>query len=418
MTGKNLLGGIAVALSHPQFRLYWTSNLVSTIGRWIYRSSAAWFTWQLTESYSWLGIIAFADIFPLVVLSIFSGALSDRIGYMRVIKVTQALAWILAVALAVLILADWINIWILLAITIIHGCNEAVSTPPRVSIVNALVPQEDLSAAIALNSAQFNASRVVGPAIGGGLLLILNAGWVFVIAALTFIQFHIILYFIQAKSNAGGEGRISFELVRDMWDGCVYAWKNEGIRFLLTVLAVTGMLVRPFMELAPGFADTVFDMKSDGMAIILSSVGAGGLLGSLWLARRGQTEGLTALVTWSVGLQALFLILFSVTGFIWLAALFLIGVGVTMLVTGVGSQTLIQNAVAPDVRARVMSLFILLSWGLPAVGALIEGIVANFAGLQVTVGVGAGLCLLTTIWAVRRGRKLAASLEVTSGPAA
>ena len=110
---------------------------------------------------------------------------------MRVIKVTQALAWILAVALAVLILADWINIWILLAITIVHGCNEAISTPPRVSIVNALVPQEDLSAAIALNSAQFNASRVVGPAIGGGLLLASAAGMSFAFGYGVFTMFPI-----------------------------------------------------------------------------------------------------------------------------------------------------------------------------------------------------------------------------------
>ena len=84
----------------------------------------------------------------MVVLSMFAGALSDRIGYMRVIRATQLFALILAALLAVLILGDWIDIWILLAITIAHGCNEAISTPPQVSIVNALVPKKDLSAAI------------------------------------------------------------------------------------------------------------------------------------------------------------------------------------------------------------------------------------------------------------------------------
>ena len=412
MADRSLFGGIGVALSHPQYRLYFISNLVSTIGRWIYRSSAAWFTWKLTGSYEWLGIIAFADIFPMVVLSMFAGALSDRIGYMRVIRTTQLFALILAVLLAVLILGDWIDIWILLGITIAHGCNEAISTPPRVSIVNALVPKKDLSAAIGLNSAQFNASRVVGPAIGGSLLLFLNAGWVFAIAAATFVQFFIALFFIRTETgNAGGAGKLSATIIRDMWDGVTYAWSNIGIRFLLFLLALTGFLVRPFMELAPGFADKVFGMQSDGMAIILCSIGAGGLVGALSLARRGKTAGLTKLVTWAVGLQALALIFFTMTNNIFIGAVFLFLVGVSMLVTGVGSQTLIQNTVDASVRARVMSLFVMLSWGLPALGAWIEGALAEYFGLQWTVGIGATLCLLIGFLSVQAVKSLSNELE-------
>ena len=412
MADRSLFGGIGVALSHPQYRLYFISNLVSTIGRWIYRSSAAWFTWKLTGSYEWLGIIAFADIFPMVVLSMFAGALSDRIGYMRVIRTTQLFALILAVLLAVLILGDWIDIWILLGITIAHGCNEAISTPPRVSIVNALVPKKDLSAAIGLNSAQFNASRVVGPAIGGSLLLFLNAGWVFAIAAATFVQFFIALFFIRTETgNAGGAGKLSMTIIRDMWDGVTYAWSNIGIRFLLFLLALTGFLVRPFMELAPGFADKVFGMQSDGMAIILCSIGAGGLVGALSLARRGKTAGLTKLVTWAVGLQALALIFFTMTNNIFIGAVFLFLVGVSMLVTGVGSQTLIQNTVDASVRARVMSLFVMLSWGLPALGAWIEGALAEYFGLQWTVGIGATLCLLIGFLSVQAVKSLSNELE-------
>ncbi|MEK9684934.1 MAG: MFS transporter [Rhodospirillaceae bacterium] len=418
MSGNTIFGGIGVALSHQQYRLYFITNLICTIGRWIYRSSAAWFTWQLTGSYEWLGIIAFADIFPMVLLSMFAGALSDRIGYMRVIRATQLFGLLLAILLSVLILGDWIDIWVLLGITILHGCNEAISTPPRVSIVNALVPKEDLSAAIGLNSAQFNASRVVGPAIGGSLLLFLNAGWVFAIAALTFIQFYVALFFIRTESgNAGGQGKLSFALMRDMWDGVTYAWNDIGIRFLLALLALTGFLVRPFMELAPGFADKVFGMQSDGMAIILSSIGAGGLVGALSLARRGQTAGLTNLVTWAVAIQSAALILFTMTDNLFLGSVFLFVVGLAMLITGVGSQTLIQNTVDAAVRARVMSLFVMLSWGLPALGAWIEGAFAEYFGLQFTVGVGAFACLLVGLWSVRVGKKLSGKLEFVEKPA-
>ena len=341
-----------------------------------------------------------------------AGALSDRIGYMRVIKFTQFFAWVLALILAILILTDLITIWVLLGITILHGCNEAMSTPPRLSIVNALVPKEKLSTAIGLNSAAFNACRVFGPAIGGGLLLFFNAGWVFGIAALTFVQFYVALFFIRTESgNAGGDGKPSFSILKDIGEGVSYAWNMPGIRFLLALLALQGVLLRPFMELAPGFADKVFGMQSDGMAIILSSVGFGGLIGSLFIARRGKIAGLTMLVTWCVGLQSVALMLFVATNYIWLGAVFLFVIGVTMLVSGAGSQTLIQNTVASSVRARVMSLFVMLSWGLPAVGAWIEGMLAEFYGLRWTVGFGAAVCLVLGIWSIRWGKKYRSELE-------
>ena len=107
------------------------------------------------------------------------------------------------------------------------------------------------------------------------------------------------------------------------------------------------------------------------------------------------------------------LILFTITNNIFIGAVFLFLVGVSMLVTGVGSQTLIQNTVDASVRARVMSLFVMLSWGLPALGAWIKGALAEYFGLQVTVGIGATLCLLIGFWAVRAGKSLSNELEHT-----
>ena len=100
MAKSSFFGGIATALSNPQYRLYWSSNAVSTIGRWVYRTAVGWLTWELTKDPKWLGIVAFADVFPMVVLSIFAGALSDRIGYMKVIKITQLGMCVLGAAFA------------------------------------------------------------------------------------------------------------------------------------------------------------------------------------------------------------------------------------------------------------------------------------------------------------------------------
>jgi predicted MFS family arabinose efflux permease len=165
------------------------------------------------------------------------------------------------------------------------------------------------------------------------------------------------------------------------------------------------------MELLPGFAAQVFGRGPEGLAILLSSIGLGAMAASLWLARRGQMEGLTRLISNALVLSGIALILFTVAGHIALAAFFLVWVGVFMLIGGVGSQTLIQNVVEQKVRARVMSLFILISWGLPALGALVEGWIATFFGLQHTIAAGAAITLLVWLWGRPAGRKLAGELE-------
>jgi MFS family permease len=411
MVKSSVFGGIATALSNPQYRLYWSSNAVSTIGRWVYRTAVGWLTWELTKDPKWLGIVAFADVFPMVVLSIFAGALSDRIGYMKVIKITQLGMCVLGAAFAGSIYAGYLNIELIIALSVFHGTMEAMSTPARISIVHALVRREDLSAAIALGSAVFNASRVVGPAIAGSLLLWANPEAVMAVATLAFIQFYIVAFFIRAKDD-GGTGRISWELVDDMKQGIIYAWRNVEIRFLMLMLMAVGLLIRPVMELAPAFSAQVFGRGPDGYAILLSSIGAGAMVAALWLAWRGRTGGLMRLVVGSLAAQGLAVILFSISGNIYVGAAFLVFMGFFMLVGGVGSQTLIQNAVESTMRARAISLFIMISWGLPAVGALVMGWAASLFGLQASAAAGGVLTIIVWLIALRPARMLAPELEV------
>jgi MFS family permease len=409
---ETLFGGIGRALSHRMYRRYWTGNAVSTVGRWIFRTTLGWLVWEMTKSAAWLGAVAFAEIFPMVLLSVFAGAVSDRMGPLRLIRAVQLGICVTSIAFTVLLLAGAINIWVVVALAIVYGSLEALSTPPRVSYVHGLVPRADLSAAIALGSAMFNASRVLGPAIAGGLLLVFDFGYVFGIATLTFIQFYIVLFFLP-DDHGGGDARLSLSLLRDMWDGVVYVWNHPGIRYLMAILTAIGMLIRPFMELLPGFSAEVFGRSADGFAMLLSSIGAGAMVASLWLAHRGRTEGLTRLAATSLAMQGVALVLFTVTNVIWLAIPCLLVVGFFMLAAGVSSQTLIQNVAEARVRSRVLALFILLSWGLPAIGALIAGWLSEFFGLQLTIAVGAAATIGIWLWARAAGERLAPDLERT-----
>jgi MFS family permease len=406
------LGGIGKALSNASFRRYWTGNAISMTGRWIYRTGIGWLVWDLTKDPKWLGIIAFADLFPIVALSLIAGAISDRIGYLKVIRLSQFGICLAGASLTVALYAGFLNIGLIIGMSIIQGTLEAMATPARVAIVHALVTKEELSAAIALNSTAFNASRVLGPAIGGTLLLWAEPSNIIALATVAFIHFYIVMTFLKVE-DAGGDGSISWELIEDIKDGVVYAWHHSGIRFLMLMLAGVGLLIRPVMELTPGFADVVFGRGPDGYALLLSSIGVGAMVGSLWMARRGGTEGLTPLVVSSLVVQVVTVMLFAFSGNIYVGSAFLAGMGFFMMIGVVGSQTLIQNTVASALRARTMSLFILISWGLPAVGALFMGWSASFFGLQPTTVVGAALTLLIWLWSRPLVSRLAPVLEQT-----
>lgn len=239
MNVSSLFGGIGTALANPQFRLFWTGNAISTVGRWIYRTAIGWMVWELTKDPKWLGIVAFVDVFPMVVLSIVAGAISDRIGFVKLIKIAQMGLCLMGAGFSVAIYAGYLSIELIVGVSIVHGILEAMSTPPRIAIVHSLVKKDELSAAIALNSAMFNASRVVGPAIGGSLLLWADPGTVIALATLAFVTLYVVMLVLKVEAEGGG-GRISWELIADMKDGFVYAWRHAGIRFLMLMLTEIG----------------------------------------------------------------------------------------------------------------------------------------------------------------------------------
>ncbi len=172
MSTSSIFGGISQALANPRFRLFWIANGTATIGRWVYRTAVMWLAWDLTKSTTWLGAMAFADVFPMIVLSVFAGAISDRIGYARVIKATQLCFVLVGAGFTVLIFFDVITIWLVLALTICHGIIEAMSTPPRLAMVSAGGPE----GSIGVRGAQFRDLQRVSHCRSGYCRTLAGAG--------------------------------------------------------------------------------------------------------------------------------------------------------------------------------------------------------------------------------------------------
>ena len=409
MSLNALFGGIGRALSHPAYRTYWAGQGVNSIGRWMYRTAIGWLTWQLTESTTWLGIIAFADAIPLVFFTLIAGALTDQFGYFRIMRIVSFCATVLAAVFSALILFGHINVYWVLALTLLLGSCEAITYPARVSAVNALVPREDLAPAIALGSTTFNGARIIGPGIAGALILALGVGPVIGISASTYLIFSITL--LMVKPNELPRPNKRLDVVRDLIDGFKYVRSEPGVAFLLVLVGALGLFVRPYIDQLPGYAAQVFHRGPEGLAILLSAIGVGAMCAGFWVAQRGRVAGLTALVTFSTMAMGATVVLFCVFDNVWVAALCLALSGFFMLCSNVCSQTLIQHAIDPRMRGRVIGLFIVISWGLPALGSITMGWLASIVGLKPAIAGGGALAVLLWVWSRRVGPKVAARLE-------
>ena len=402
--------GIVEILKNPSYRNYTIGSSFSLVGTWVHRVAAGWLTWQLTESGAWLGIIAFADLFTMVLLSPFAGAIADRVDRLWLFKLFQLLSLFQAVAIAILVFTGLVTIELLLGLTIYLGVCHAFHTAARHALVPTLVPHEGIGAAIGLSSFIFNLARFIGPAVAGIIIVTAGVGPAFAFNALSFTIFLVVLMRVEvvrrdAIDKTGGG------IWSNIADGYRYTVAHPAIGPLLLLLIVSSFAARSIVDLLPGFAEDVFSRGAAGLAWLTSAMGLGATLAGLWLARRQGIVGLTGVVLAQLVVIAAALIAFVATDIFWVAIPALMLSGFAMIINGVGSQVLIQSTVAGAMRGRVMSLFTLILQGSPAFGTLIIGVVSESIGLRIPVAVAAVLCLAAWLWMLPRAAGVSRAFE-------
>lgn len=403
MIATRVFGGAAGALRIPLYRRYFTGHFLASIGRWMYRMSIGWLAWELTGSSVWLGAVAFADLAPTAILTIVAGAYADRLGAVRIIRMTLLLCTLLPGLLGVLVLTKLISIEMLICIAFLNGCVESFSQPARLSIINALVPKGDLPSAIALGSMSFNASRIVGPSLAGFVIVQTSVGAVMLLCSLGFLYFWLVMRSLRVDDKPAPKAE-HHGLWADIVDGFRYTKNHAGISFVMILLTATSLFIRPVIEMLPGIADKVFHVGPQQLALLLGAIGVGAVTASFFLARRGDLRGLTSVLVTSTFGTGIAVALAMQMPSLWLASLCFAFMGVFMLLGNVSAQTLIQNNVSAEYRARVMGLFIMFGHGLPAVGALAQGALADVIGLQSAIGSCAIVMLAFWAWALwKRG---------------
>jgi MFS family permease len=346
-----------------------------------------------------------------VILSPIAGAYADRFHPLKVCMGASALNALAAMTLVTLYFTGLLSVWSLFAVVLFNGVGSAFGQPVRFALIPNLLPRADLSPAIALSSMTFNLSRFSGPMIAGFVLQYLSAGWAFAMAACFQVIFFSVLRILKVDA-ATAPTKARGSIFRDIGEGIRYTARHPGIGPVIFLLLVSSVGTRPFIDLLPGFAASVFGRGPQGLATMTSTVGLGALVAGTYLALRHSVVGLTKIAVCAVLMVGLALIAFATASQFWIAVacLFVVGMGMSGSATGI--MTLIQAAVDGPMRGRVVSLYGVIFRGGPAIGSFTMGWAAQFVGLHIPVATGAVICVAMWAWTIRRIRHIARALEI------
>jgi MFS family permease len=386
---RNGWHGVRAALSEPNYRNFTIGNVFSLVGTWVQRVALGWLVWELTGSGAWLGAVAFADLFPMVLVTPLAGAMADRSDRLRVTRISQALLMVHAGFLTVLNVLGSLSPWLILVLALIGGVITAFNQPFRMALLPGLVGRENLISAVAVNSVVFNTARFIGPAIAGLVIAKGSLTLAFVINFGTFAVFSWTLARIrlvavdQVPSTSRG-------LMNSVIEGWRFAVGHVGLGSMLLMLTVVSLCVRPILELMPGYA-ALFGSDATGFALMTSTTGLGSLVGAIWLSRQAD-PGALATMALSIGLlMGAALLVAALADQEWLGLLALFALGFGMVVSGIANQTVIQLAVPDHLRGRLLALHSMIFRGAPALGALAIGALSDLTGLQGPLSVGAAV---------------------------
>jgi predicted MFS family arabinose efflux permease len=368
------------SLRHRNYRLYFIGQMISLTGTWMQTTALTWLAYELTHESKWPAFLMVAIIGPTLLLGAWAGALADRCHKHSVIVRTQIGFLASASVLTLLAWLNLMNIWLLLGVVLCHGVIQAIDLPSRLAFVPDLVERDDLINTVALNSAQFNLARAVGPAFAGVLLREVGVAMCFLLNAISYVAVLIALmmmrdYRERERGSKHEEGPSGFAIVRQK-------------PFLLTVILLAGWVGVagwPLLVLLPAFSRKVLETAVTGYSIMLSAVGVGALLAALTAATVGTVHRQYRMLIVGLVCVSVALFVLSQAEDIYLAAgsCGLFGYGMILfLATG---QGVVQLGALDEHRGKVMGVWaMMLSAGVP-VGLLVFGPAADAWGVTTII---------------------------------
>jgi predicted MFS family arabinose efflux permease len=380
--------------SHLVFRRLWLAMLSSSAGQWMQQVALGWLAIVVTDSPGFVGIVTFAGGVPFIVIAPLGGTLIDRVDRRRLMLVCQALACLLAVALAIDVIAGFIQPWHLVVAAFLNGSLQAILSPTQQSLVPSLVPRGDLTNAIGLMSAGQNMTRVVGPSIAGVVIGAFGVGPTYLVQAVAIaLSFLLVLTITlppRAARATGGRG---------VFEGIRLIASRPDLRGLFLLVSIPMLFVFPYIGFLNVFARDIFHIGAQGLGVLMAVSGVGAVVGSLLVASAKRIEGAGRILIGMTVAYGFVIVGVAFSRVLWITLPLLFLGSLLGAAFMSGNNVLIQHRVADDVRGRVTGAY-MLTWGLMPIGALPMGLAADRFGTPTAVAAGA---IISTVLAALLG---------------
>ena len=389
--------------------------MVGSVGSWMQATAQGWLVLDLTDSPAALGLVSALQTLPILFLSVIAGVVADRVDKRRLLASTQLFAGAVALALAVLTTTGLVQFWQVAVLALLAGTATAIQTPAYQAIVSNLVDRAAIGSAVALNSAQFNLSRILGPSLAGAVIAAGGLQLAFWGNAVALVIVAGVLWSLKVASQPAARAQAS--MWANLLDGIRYVRSRRIITVLVLLAGVPALFLLNYLVLLPVYARDVLDIGAPGLGLLSGGIGVGALAGALLLATLRPSGGSGRSLLAGLLVASLAEAVFAVSRFVPLSVVALAVLGGCQVLYYATTNTLLQVLVPGRLRGRVMSLYILTSWGLIPIGNLLSGIVAERAGATVAL-VGGSLLTLVAVLVVAIGVPQIRRLEAGSATAA
>lgn len=373
---------------YPDFRVLWAGNVGTMLGQWVQFAAQGYLVYQLSGSPFQVGVVGFLAGVASIVTSPFAGLITDRFSRRSVLMTITIISAAIATALALLIVADLLEMWMLYPIALLEGVTAAIGQPARQVMVYDVVEQEDLANAVAINSLGSNTMRIVGPSLAGAMIGTVGIEAAFAVQAAAYVLSVLATSRIRTK-GAPTPGATS-SVLRSMADGISYARSNSDVWLLVLMAGLPSLLVYPYVQYIPVFADRVLHTGSVGFGFLASAVGYGSIIGAVLAANLTTLKKRGQILVWTTFIYMALVTAFAISNVYWLSFSLLVVAGIANSTYLMLNQVMIQLVVDDEYRGRVLSLYVMVS-GITPFSALLMGALIDAFGAQITVACFTGL---------------------------
>lgn len=372
-----------ISLKYPNYRLWFIGQLLSLVGSWTQITAEGFLIYQLTKSPEYLGYVSFASGLPSWFITLYAGAIADRVPRRTLMVITQSSMLVFAFILAILAFTNIVQWWHILILAFLMGISNAFDAPARQAFILEMVDREDMTNAIALNSTMFNLAVVLGPAIGGLIYAAVGPGLCFTINGISFIAviFALLLMklkpFVPVKRNGS--------TLNEVKEGLRYVVNHPDLRILISTLFIITLFGIGIATLIPAWAVVVLKGDSTTNGFLLAARGFGSLIGSLLIAAMGRIRFRGKIWTISSVVMPIMMIVFANMRSLIPALLAIAAMGFAFMMIVNLSNAMVQTRIADEMRGRVMGIFTFFFFGAFPLGSLISGWTADVIGEPNTV---------------------------------